>query len=48
MVTVTIYRPSTKQTLDFPLKRARIRLESVRNATMLSGGLGYLHDRETV
>jgi carboxyl-terminal processing protease len=42
MVTVTIYRPSTKQTLDFPLKRARIRLESVRNATMLSGGLGYL------
>ncbi len=42
MVTVTVYRPSTKQTLDFPLKRARIRLDSVRNATMRPGGLGYL------
>ena len=42
LVTVTIFRPATKQTLDFPLKRARIRLESVRHATMLAGGLGYL------
>jgi carboxyl-terminal processing protease len=42
LVTVTIYRPSTKQTLDFPLKRARIRLDSVRNVTMRPGGLGYL------
>jgi carboxyl-terminal processing protease len=42
LVTVTVFRPATKQTLDFPLKRARIRLESVRNATMLPGGLGYL------
>jgi carboxyl-terminal processing protease len=41
-VTMTIYRPSTKQTLDFALKRARIRLDSVRNVTMLPGGLGYL------
>jgi len=42
LVTVTVFRPATKQTLDFPLKRARIRLESVRNATMRPGGLGYL------
>ncbi len=42
MVTVTVFRPGTKQTLDFPLKRARIRLESVRNAIMRPGGLGYL------
>jgi carboxyl-terminal processing protease len=42
MVTVTIYRPSTKQTMDFVLKRARIRLDSVRNVTMHPGGLGYL------
>ena len=42
MVTVTVFRPSTKQTLDFALKRARIRLDSVRNATMRPGGLGYL------
>jgi len=42
MVTVTVLRPSTKQTLDFPLKRARIRLESVRHATLRPGGLGYV------
>ena len=42
MVSVTIYRPGTKQTLDFSLKRARINLDSVRNATLLPGGLGYL------
>jgi len=42
LVTVTVFRPSTRQTLDFPLKRARIRLESVRNATLHPGGLGYL------
>jgi carboxyl-terminal processing protease len=41
-VTLSVFRPSTKQTLDFPLKRARIRLDSVRNATMRPGGLGYL------
>jgi carboxyl-terminal processing protease len=42
LVTLTVYRPGTKQTLDFPIKRARIRLDSVRNATMRPGGLGYL------
>ena len=41
-VVVTVYRPSTKETLDFTLKRARIRLDSVRNVTMQPGGLGYL------
>jgi len=42
MVRVTVFRPATKQTLDFPLKRARIRLESVRHATLRPGGFGYL------
>ena len=41
-VTVTVFRPGSKQTLDFTLTRARIRLESVRNATIRPGGLGYL------
>lgn len=42
MVNVTVYRPSTKETLEFSLKRARIRLDSVRNATLRPGGLGYV------
>lgn len=41
-VTLTVFRPSAKQTIDFPLKRTRIRLESVRNATLRPGGFGYL------
>lgn len=41
-VTVTVFRPSSKQTLDFSLKRARIRLESVRHATLRPDGIGYL------
>ncbi len=41
-VTVTIYRPSQNQTIDFKLKRERIRLDSVRNATVGADGIGYL------
>jgi carboxyl-terminal processing protease len=41
-VTLTIYRPATKETLDFPLKRARIRLDSVRNVSRRPDGIGYL------
>ena len=42
MVTLTVFRPSQKQTLDFTLKRERIRLDSVRNAALHAGGIGYL------
>jgi carboxyl-terminal processing protease len=41
-VTLTVFRPSLGRTLDFKLKRERIRLESVRNTTLASDGIGYL------
>lgn len=41
-VTLTVLRPSTNQTLDFKLKREKIRLDSVRNASLSSTGIGYL------
>ena len=41
-VTLTIYRPSQSRTIDFKLKRERIRLDSVRNATVGANGIGYL------
>jgi carboxyl-terminal processing protease len=41
-VTLTVFRPSQNRTLDFKLKRERIRLDSVRNATLRSDGIGYL------
>ncbi|MBI2813707.1 MAG: S41 family peptidase [Opitutae bacterium] len=41
-VTISVFRPATKQTLDFTLTRARIRLDSVRNAGIRPDGLGYL------
>lgn len=41
-VTITIYRPSQNRTIDFKLKRERIHLESVRNATVGRDGIGYL------
>ena len=41
-VTLTIFRPSQNQTMDFKLKREHIRLDSVRNATVRPGGIGYL------
>jgi carboxyl-terminal processing protease len=41
-VTLTVFRPSANRTMDFRLKRERIQLESVRNAMMRPGGIGYL------
>lgn len=42
MVTLTIFRPSQNRTIDHRLKRERIRLDSVRNAALLAGGIGYV------
>ncbi len=41
-VTLTIHRPAQNLTFDCRLKRERIRLESVRNAALLGGGIGYV------
>ncbi len=41
-VTLTVFRPSQNRTIDFKLKRERIRLDSVRNTAMHAGGIGYL------
>lgn len=41
-VIITVYRPSQNRTIDFKLKRERIRLESVLNATVRADGIGYL------
>jgi carboxyl-terminal processing protease len=42
VVTITVSRPGRDRPLDFPLKRERIRLQSVRNAALLGDGIGYL------
>ena len=41
-VTLTVFRPSQNRTIDFTLKRERIRLDSVRNAALGPDGVGYL------
>ncbi|HVZ63045.1 MAG TPA: S41 family peptidase [Lacunisphaera sp.] len=41
-VTLTVFRPSKAQTIDFRLKRERIKLDSVRNVSLGSDGIGYL------
>jgi carboxyl-terminal processing protease len=41
-VLITVYRASQNRTIDFTLKRERIRLDSVSNATIGSDGIGYL------
>ena len=41
-VVITVYRSSQNRTIDFKLKRERIHLESVVNATVNSDGIGYL------
>jgi len=41
-VTLTVYRPSQERTLDFTLQRERIRLKSVRLASVGSDGIGYV------
>jgi len=41
-VTITVFRPSQNRTIDFKLKRERIRLESVINASIRADGIGYV------
>lgn len=41
-VTITMFRPSANQEIDFRLERKRIRIDSVRNEGMRPGGIGYL------
>lgn len=41
-VTVTLFRPSTKATLDRTLTREIIRVESVREVRMVGDGIGYI------
>lgn len=41
-VTVRLFRPSAQRELDFRLTREIIRIESVRDARVLPGGIGYL------
>jgi carboxyl-terminal processing protease len=41
-VTVTLFRPSTKASLDFTLVRETIQVESVRDVRMVEGGIGYI------
>lgn len=42
LVTITVFRPSQNRTIDYPLRRERIQLESVRLASLRPGGIGYL------
>jgi carboxyl-terminal processing protease len=42
LVTLTVFRPSQDKTIDYPLRREKIRLESVRLATLRPGQIGYL------
>ncbi len=41
-VTLTFFRPAENRGLDFRLKRERIQMDSVRNAALLPGGIGYV------
>lgn len=41
-VTLTVFRPSQARQIDFSVRRERIRLESVRLASLRPGGIGYL------
>lgn len=41
-VNVTVFRPSTKATIDLTITREVIRVESVRDAHMLGDGIGYI------
>lgn len=42
LVTITVFRPSQNRTIDYPLRRERIQLESVRLAGFRPGHIGYL------
>jgi carboxyl-terminal processing protease len=42
LVTLTVFRPSSAKTIDYPLHRETIHLESVRLTAMHPGHIGYL------
>jgi carboxyl-terminal processing protease len=42
LVTLTVFRPSQNRLIDYPVRRERIRLESVRLTGMRPGRVGYL------
>jgi carboxyl-terminal processing protease len=42
LVTITVFRPSQNRNIDYPLRRERIQLESVRLASLRPGSIGYL------
>lgn len=42
LVTLTVFRPSTEQTIKYPVHRERIELDSVRLAAVRPGRVGYL------
>lgn len=42
LVTLTVFRPAQNQTIDYPLHREKIHLDSVRLGAMRPGRIGYL------
>jgi len=42
LVTLTVFRPNQNKTIDYPLRREKIRLDSVRLTSLRPGRLGYL------
>jgi len=42
LVTLTVFRPGQNRQIDYPVRRERIRLESVRLTSMKPGRVGYL------
>jgi carboxyl-terminal processing protease len=42
LVILTVFRPSQNKTIDYPLRREHIRLDSVRLTSLHPGGIGYL------
>jgi carboxyl-terminal processing protease len=42
LVTLTVFRPAQNRSIDYPIRRERIQLESVRLVSMRPGRVGYL------
>ncbi len=42
LVTLTVFRPAQNRQIDYPIRRERIKLESVRLTSMRPGQIGYL------
>ena len=42
LVTLTVFRPAQNRQIDYPVRRERIKLESVRLTSMRPGQIGYL------